>query len=109
MRSKPIIDIIKQIDDLNVSEDAKRLFLGLVLNVSAAHGIHEVNRIEQITYVCRLLDLRVSRPTIRDRLIAFHSVSRRQAYRLIDEGLKLCQMRARIGTKQEQNIEIKIH
>jgi hypothetical protein len=109
MQSKPIIDIIEQLDDLNVGEDAKRLFLALVLNVSAAYGIHKVDRIEQVAYVCRLLDLHVSRPTIRDRLIAFHSVSRRQAYRLIDDALKLCQKRARIGTVKEEDAVIEIH
>jgi hypothetical protein len=94
MRSKPIIDIIDQLDDLDVEEGAKRLFRRLVLNVGATHGIKEVERIEQVAYARRLLDLRVSRATIRDRMIALYSISRRQSYRLISEALKLCQKRA---------------
>lgn len=91
MRSKPIADIFEQLEELDVDVEAKRLFRRLVLAVSAAHGINEVSRIEQVAYARRLLELRVSRATIRDRMIALYSVSRRQAYRLINEALKLCQ------------------
>lgn len=91
MRSQPILDILDQINDLDVEDGARCIFKRLVLEVSAAHGINGVDRGEQIAFARRLLDMRVSRPTIRDRLIALYSVSRRQAYRLIEDALKLCQ------------------
>lgn len=89
-----LLEIMDGVDGLDVDEGSKHLFRRLVLTVSAAHGINEVNRIGQIAYARRLLDLRVSRPTTRDRLIALYSISRRQAYRLIGEALELCQKRA---------------
>jgi hypothetical protein len=42
-----------------------------------------------LAYIRRLLALRVSRPTIRARLMALYSISRSQAYRLIGEALQL--------------------
>lgn len=92
MRSNTIIAIVDRIEGLDVDDEAKRLFRRLVLDVGAVHGIRRVSRFEQVEYARRLLDLRVSRATIRDRIVALFSVSRRQSYRLISDALKLCQM-----------------
>ena len=93
MRSTPFTDIMARLDALAVDDEARRAFRRLVLEVGAQHGISGLERDEQLAYIRRLLSLRVSRPTIRDRLMALYSVSRRQAYRLIDEAMQLCQKR----------------
>jgi hypothetical protein len=99
MRSDAIMDIFARLEALDVDPQAKKAFRQLVVNVGHAHCIADVGRIERIEHAQRLLRLNVSRPTIRDRLIAHYSVSRRQAYRLIDEALQLCQKTPSIGTR----------
>lgn len=102
-RTSPLVEIIGRLEALDVDEAARQVFRGLVLAVGAQHGIKGIERMEQLGYVCRLLDLRVSRPTIRDRLTARYPISRRQAYRLIDDALQLCQKRPEIGTSMADN------
>jgi hypothetical protein len=91
MRSHPFLEIIDRLEGLDVDDGARQAFRRLLIEIGTQHGISGLERDEQLAYVRRLLALRVSRPTIRDRLIAIYGISRRQAYRLIDEGLKLCQ------------------
>jgi hypothetical protein len=98
-----LADIIGQLDCLDVDERARTAFRGLVVAIGMQHGVKGIERIEQLAYVRRLLALRVSRPTIRDRVTARYPVSRRQAYRLIDEALQLCQKRPEIGTNHADN------
>jgi len=88
MRSAPILDIMTRLEGLDIDEDARRAVLNLVREVGTQHGIQGIEHADQIAFVRRLLALRVSRPTIRDRLIALHGVSRRQAYRLIHDALE---------------------
>lgn len=87
MRSAPLIEIISRLEGLDVDDGARATFRSMVLEVSAQHGLTGFDRDEQLAYARRLLALRVSRPTIRDRLIALYGISRRQAYRLIGEAL----------------------
>jgi hypothetical protein len=87
MRSAPLIEIISRLEGLDVDDGARTAFRAMVLEVSARHGVQGIERAEQIAFVRRLLALRVSRPTIRDRLMALYGVSRRQAYRLIHDEL----------------------
>lgn len=87
MRSAPILDIMAPLDVLDIDEDARRAVFNLVREVGTQHSIQGIEHVEQIAFVRKLLVLRVSRPTIRDRLIALYGVSRRQAYRLIHEAL----------------------
>lgn len=102
-RGSSLVEIIGRLDALDVDEAARQAFRGLVVAIGAQHGIKGIERMEQLGYVRRLLALRVSRPTIRDRLTARYPVSRRQAYRLIDEALQLCQKRPEIGTNHADN------
>jgi hypothetical protein len=87
MRSAPLIEIISRLEGLDVDDGARAMFRTMVLEVSAQHGLTGFDRGEQLAHIRRLLALHVSRPTIRDRLIAHYGVSRRQAYRLIGEAL----------------------
>ena len=91
MRSAPFLEIIDCLDGLNVDDGARQAFRRLLLEVGNRHGISGLEHDEQLTYVRGLLALRVSRPTIRDRLIALYGISKSQAYRLIDEAMRLCQ------------------
>jgi hypothetical protein len=93
MRSAPFLEIIDRLESLNVDDGARQTFHRLLLEIGARHGINGLVRYEQMVFVRKLLALRVSRPTIRDRLMALYGISKRQAYRLIDEGLQLCQKR----------------
>lgn len=91
MRSAPFLEVIDRLGGLNVDDGARETFRRLLLEIGTRHGISGLERDEQLAYVRRLLALRVSRPTIRDRLMALYSMSRSQAYRLIGEALQLCQ------------------
>jgi hypothetical protein len=93
MRSAPFLEIIDSLEGLDVDDGARQTFHRLLLEIGTRHGISGLERGEQLAFVRRLLALRVSRPTIRDRLMALYGISKRQAYRLIDEGLQLCQKR----------------
>jgi hypothetical protein len=93
MRSAPFLEIIDCLEGLDVDDGARRAFQRLLLEIGTRHGINGLVRYEQVAFVRKLLALRVSRPTIRDRLMALYGISKRQAYRLIDEGLQLCQKR----------------
>lgn len=98
-----LFEVVAKLDGLEVDEGARQAFRALVLTIGAQHGVKGIERMEQLGYVRRLLDLRVSRPTIRDRLTARYPISRRQAYRLIDDVLQLCQKRPEIGTGLADN------
>lgn len=81
--------IVAQIDDLDADYLVKRKFKGIVHDICRTHGITGVDRGERIYFAKRLLDERVLRTTIKDRLIARYEVSRSQAYRIIDSALQL--------------------
>lgn len=104
MRSAPLLDIIDRLDSLDVDERARNAFRRVVLEIGAAHGIKAVERCEQVDYIRRLLALRVSRATIRERIKVRYSISARQAYRVIEEAMKLRQKPQKIGTKQEEDV-----
>lgn len=91
MRSLPFLEIIDRLEGLDVDDGARRAFRRLLVEIGTRHGISGLERDEQLDFVRGLLALRVSRPTIRDRLMALYSISRSQAYRLIGEALQLCQ------------------
>lgn len=81
------MEIIGRLEGLDVDDGARQAFRNLLLEVGTDHGISGLERWQQVAFTRRLLALRVSRPTIRDRLMALYGISRRQAYRLIDEAL----------------------
>lgn len=91
MRSSAFRDLIAGLDQLDADESAKRQFRRLVSSIAAIHGLRDIEQAERIDFARRLHDLRTSRATIRDRLIASYGLSRRQAYRVISDSLQLCQ------------------
>lgn len=89
MRSAPFLEIIDRLECLNVDDGARLAFHQLLLEIGTRHGIGGLERRKQLVFVRKLLALRVSRPTIRARLMALYGISRSQAYRLIGEALQL--------------------
>lgn len=82
-------EILAAVDRIDADPVAKGKFRDLVRQVGGAHGLQWIEREDRVSFVVELLALRVSRPTIRDRLIALYGVSNSQAYRIISSALKL--------------------
>lgn len=88
---------------MQVDNQAKRQFKQLVVAIGASHGVRGMQQAERLGFAARLLALNTSRSTIRDRLRASYGVSRRHAYRIIDDALKLGRERASPGTHPASN------
>lgn len=84
-------EIMEAVDALDADETAKAQFRKAVRRVCIDHGFEWVARDDRLTLAQNLLLRRVSRATIRDRLMALYSISRCQAYRTIAAALKLSQ------------------
>lgn len=91
MHSVAIREIIAGVDAMDLDPAAKRQFRQLVRAIGAAHGFAWIEREERTEFARELLAKRVSRATVRDRLIAHFDVSRPQAYRIISSALQLSQ------------------
>jgi hypothetical protein len=103
MRSIAIREILDAVDQLDTDEATKRQFKKLVANIGTMHGVSGIARVERVDYARRLLDAKTSRPTVRDRLIARYELSRRQAYRVIEDALQLRQNLTVNGTPEASN------
>jgi hypothetical protein len=103
MDGAAILEIMDGIGGLDVDPVAKREFSNLVRGIGAAHGCTQIARLDRTTFARELLMRRVSRPTIRDRLIATFGVSRTHAYRIIDAALQLSQKPAEFETPIRSN------
>jgi hypothetical protein len=97
-QSKPLLDIIDRLPGLDVAETARGKFKRLVYEVGVFYGIRGLDHADRIDFARRLLKQKEARATIRDRLMVRYEVSRRQAYRIIDDGLELCQKQPSNGT-----------
>lgn len=82
---------------------AKESFIALIRAVGAAHGHSAVAREDRVRFARDLLRLRVSRPTIRDRLIATYGLSRPQAYRILNKAFALDHIAPKNETKRLSN------
>ena len=78
-----LVEVLEGIDAIDADGKAKAAFRQLIRAVGAAHGIAAVEQASRSDFAKHLLGARVSRSTIRDRLIAHFGVSRPQAYRII--------------------------
>lgn len=98
-----MLEILEGVEAIDVDAGAKAVFRQLVSAIGAAHGYAGVEKAGRVAFARDLLALRVSRPTIRDRLIAHYSVSRPQAYRIISTALQLSHNRIKIETNSGSN------
>jgi hypothetical protein len=103
MRSSALIEIINRIDEINADESVRRQFRQLVRAVGAEHGVKAVETADRIEFARNLLDARVSRTTIQERLKACYDISREQAYRDIRAALQLCQNSKPFDTRVDEN------
>ena len=103
MHSVAIREIIAGVDAMDLDPAAKRQFRQLVRAIGAAHGFSWIEREERTEFARELLAKRVSRATVRDRLIAHFNVSRPQAYRIIGSALQLSQKQALDETASGSN------
>jgi hypothetical protein len=101
-----IAEIIDGVRSVDVDQGAKSKFLCLINAIAAAHGVTEVERATRVTFSIELIRLQVSRPTIRDRLIARFGVSRPQAYRIIGKALALSHPVRSSDTVKASNVPI---
>lgn len=102
MRSVALIQILDGIDRLAIDEEAKRQVRGLVSAVGLEHGVKRIECAKRVELARRLLDLGISRPTIRARVSAAFNVSPEQAYRDIRAALKLFQKTKQFAMKKDQ-------
>lgn len=84
-------EIMDAVDALDSDEASKVQFRSAVRRVCTAHGFHWVAKDDRMAFARELLLRKVSRSTIRDRLIACYGISWSQAYRSIASALKLAQ------------------
>lgn len=96
-------EILQRLERIDVDESAKRQFRQLVEAIAAAHGIRSIERAERVDFARKLHELRTSRATIRDRLIARYGVSPRHSYRIINQAIQLCQKTACYGAEAVSN------
>jgi hypothetical protein len=99
MNGAALIEIMEGIETLDADPVAKRKFANLVRVISAAHGCMQIERVDRVAFAKELLARGVSRPTIRDRLVATFGVSRPHAYRIISAALQLSHRAPRDDTK----------
>jgi hypothetical protein len=100
---RALLEIMSRLEGLAIDDTARQVVRNLVVEVGTQYGVRGIGHDDQLAYIQRLLALRVSRSTIRDRLMALYGVSRRHAYRLIDEALQLCRERPNHGTRSKDN------
>ena len=74
---------------LDAPAEAKRQFEEMIRHRAALDGMAGIDRQERVQFARHLLDLKESRPVIRDRIMARYGVGRSQAYQAIDQALQL--------------------
>jgi hypothetical protein len=87
MRSTAIIEILDAINGMNADDSMKRQVRKIIGDVASVHGMNLVTSADRVDFARRLLDAKVSKATIRERLRARYSISRTHAYRIIGEAL----------------------
>ena len=103
MHSIAIREIIDGVEAMELDPAARRQFRQLVRAIGAAHGFAWMEREERTIFARELLARKVSRPTVRDRLIAHFSISKTQAYRIIEQALQLSHFSTSFGTASGSN------
>jgi hypothetical protein len=103
MRSEPIREIIEGVEAMDLDPVAKQQFRQLVRAIGATHGFSWIEREERTVFARELLARKVSRATVRDRLMAHFSISKTQAYRVIEQALQLSHFPPGFGTASGSN------
>lgn len=96
-------EIIAAIESLHIDESAKVAVRQALGRICSIHGAAWARRDDRVAFARGLLSLKVSRSTIRDRIMARFGVSKTEAYRTIDAALKLSQNRPENETALRSN------
>lgn len=83
-----VLEIMHAIDAVDVDQAAKQKFRQMVGAIAATHGFDWMERANRIAFAKDLLQMRVARPVVRDRLIALYGISWPQAYRIISHAMQ---------------------
>lgn len=109
MRASVLQSLISSFDGIAVDEGVRQQFKDVVRQVGQAYGYSMADRNERVLFARQLLDRGISRPTIRDRLMAHFEISKPQAYRVIGEALQLSQNCSGFDTRKRSNPTIETH
>lgn len=107
MHSIAIREIIDGVEAMDLDPAARRQFRQLVRTIGAAHGFAWMEREQRTEFARELLARKVSRPTVRDRLMAHFNISKTQAYRVIERALQLSHFSPSFGTASGSNTHTK--
>lgn len=108
MQSLAIRQLIAGVEAMNLDAVTLQNFRRLVRSVGRANGLQWIEREARVEFAYALLTKRVSRATIRDRLVAHFDISRPHAYRIIAAALQLSQERALNETHKAFNDQTRI-
>jgi hypothetical protein len=89
MSNDLVKQIITELDAEPLDESTKRVVRHVLARIARRNGETWIDRQERIKFAIDLLGMNVSRSTIRSRLQASFSISRRQAYRVINDALAM--------------------
>ena len=103
MHSIAIREIIEGVEAMDLDPAARQQFRQLVRAIGAVHGFSWIEREDRTVFARELLAKKVSRATVRDRLMAHFSISKTQAYRVIEQALQLSHFSPSFGTASGSN------
>jgi hypothetical protein len=94
MHEIALIELLRMVEaDLSIDERAKAKVKSAVHKIGAQHGAKTLLQLERQDFARHLLDLKVQRAVIRDRLVMQFGVTARTAQRDITKALQLRQNR----------------
>jgi hypothetical protein len=103
MHSIAIREIIEGVEAMDLDPAARQQFRQLVRTIGITHGFSWIEREERTVFARELLARKVSRATVRERLMAHFSISKTQAYRVIEQALQLSHFPPGFGTASGSN------
>lgn len=90
--------LLSEVDALDADDRSKQAFREVIRKTAETEG--DSRQWERVAFARHLLGLREQKAVVRDRLMVRYGVSKRHAYRIIDEAVELCHSN---GTKQVFN------
>ena len=103
-----INDLVAVLGAIKADDNVKRQIQSGLFRVGRIHGVRDLNRMERHIFAAELLNQKVSRTTIAQRLMSNFGIARRQAYRDIEEAFVLRHFAASNGTTQGDDDSIEM-
>lgn len=90
MRADTFRELMDKVQGIEADDITKRAFMELIRATAVANGVTSLERDERVEFARHLLqDIRESRSTVRDRLMAAFGITESTAYRDIDKALQI--------------------